>query len=185
MNLRELIPNLQRKSYRTRLNILWGTVAVLAVILMAVWVTTIQSEIINMNTSGSKDNAPKQEQPNSSFIKVERIESNDAGAFKIYFNINNPTNDIINFSTADNIKLLVNDAKLTPLRILDRQKKTFVSRILSHTQNFGILYFNPTSADFGTLTFSDLFFEKKPDSLFKEEFNLDFQALNKPEQLRK
>jgi hypothetical protein len=116
---------------------------------------------------------------------VERIESNDAGAFKIYFNINNPTNDIINFATTDNIKLLVNDAKLNPLRILDRQKKPFVSRILSHTQNFGILYFNPTSADFGTLTFSDLFFEKKPDGLFKEEFNLDFQALNKPEELRK
>lgn len=187
MKLTELISNLQKKPYQTRLRILWTTVAVVGLFLMVIWIATIRSEVAGLNLKNDilSLTEKKQAEENSNFIKIERIESADTGAFKIFFSVNNPTDDILNFAAVENIKLTVNNTPISPLRILDRQKKSFVLKILSHTQNFGILYFNPPNDEAGQLTFSDLFFEKKPEQLFKENFDLVFQELNKPEELRK
>jgi hypothetical protein len=104
--------------------------------------------------------------------------------FNVYFNLNNTTDDILNFSKASDITLIVNDQTFHPSQINDRQGKPFAQKILSFTQNFGILVFPALSGDSGQLTFDQMTFERSSDKPLKQTLNLDFKELEKTSNLR-
>lgn len=118
------------------------------------------------------------------YLSVSRTEVKD-GKLLIFFSVKNDTSDILNFSKAENIKLNVKNKEYHADKVNNRQNQQFVSKILSHSQNFGILEFKTSSTSgSGELSFDNLFFEQNPDSIFKEILPVDLNKLMKPETLR-
>jgi len=166
------------------MRILWGSTAVAAVIVVAIWGLSLRSQIGSFNASELIDLTEKEQQEASQkFVKVERVELT-AEAAKFFFTINNPTDDILNVSDINNINLDIASQALNPIKLLDRQGKTFVRKALSKTENFGILEFPPLEAADATLVFENLFFEKHPETVFKEILELDLADLQSNQELR-
>jgi hypothetical protein len=187
MSLSDRLEKLQKKPYETRIKILWGTVIICGVILLLVWMLSLKNVFSNVD-SKSLIKVPvtqTQTSPGTSteFVAVERVEQTQT-SLKIYFNINNPTDDILNVSKLNNVSLTEKNNTTQPKQITDRQGQAFVQKVLSHTQNFGILTFSGTNASSGTLTFDQMFFEKSSDKLFSQTLNLDFNKLNQESNLR-
>lgn len=184
MNVRDFIKNLQNKPYETRVKILWGGVIVIGILLVFAWVFSLKSTISGLDKNSSANSAPA-ETPTAKtqYITIERAETS-AGNLRIYFKIKNPSNDILNFSKLEDIKLVAGGRELSPVKLLDRQNKPFVQKILSKTENFGMLTFLSEMPDEGKLSFDQLFFENQPQLIFKETSDLDFSQLVKTEELR-
>ena len=66
----------------------------------------------------------------------------------------------------------------------DRQGQLFVEKVLSNTQNFGILVFDNLEAESATLTFNQMFFEQNPTQILSQKFELDFKKLQQDSNLR-
>jgi hypothetical protein len=190
MRFDDFIRNLQKKPYAVRLRILWSTTIIVAVVLLAVWVATIKNGADSLagqdlfTITQESDQAEEARAEESDHISVERVETTKAGAFQIFFKIKNSSNDILNFSPLEKITLEINKTNLKPLEILDRQGNPFVRKILSNTENFGTLIFTGVEGKSGTLSFEGLFLEQKPQTLFREILNLDFEELNQIQELR-
>lgn len=194
MNLNDFVRGLQDKPYNIRVRILWTTTIIVAIVLIAIWLSTVKNEIANIDNSGfanldkNTDTEKSSEQTiteRNTYIAVERTELDETGAFQIFFKVNNSTQDILNFSPLEQIKLEINGASLTPLQINDRQDNPFVQKILSNTENFGTLVFSQLDTDTGRLIFDELYFEQNPNEIFKESLDLDFKKLNGTWELRK
>ena len=177
------INRLQNLSYKTRVRILWGTAAIAAIALIAVWSFNLRSDFKTVNTGDLLGDTATGAQTQNKYVKVERISTDDQG-LRIYFSIENPTDEILNFSPVDAINLEFGNAGIKPLSILNRQDQPFVQKILSHTTQFGILVFGPIEAQKATLSFGNLFFENSTQASFKETLELDLDKLNKQEELR-
>ena len=184
--MRDFISDLQNKPYATRVKILWGTTIGFALILIIAWAVSLKTTI--KNTSGQPlitppvqgDNANQTE---ANLLAVERTET-AGNILKIYFNFNNQTDDILNVSKLEDITLITASEQQKPSKMLDRQGQTFVRKILSHTQNFGVLVFDPVAENEATLTFNKMFLEKNPDQLLKQTVDLDFSKLNQDPTVR-
>ncbi len=175
----DFIKNLQEKPYATRMKILWGTVGVVTVLLIVIFVFNLKSAIkqtggptFNPTTPGANS-----EETSLKLATVERVEK-DGTTLKVYFNFNNETDDILNLSKLEDITLKIKEGDLKPEQLTNRQGQTFVQKVLSHTQNFGILTFRNVSSASGTLVFDQMFFEKTPEQLFSQSLELDFNKLN-------
>jgi len=184
--MKDYIAELQKKPYATRVKILWGTTATFAVMLVVIWSLSLKSTI--KNSSGQplvpqNSGAADVDQKETNFLNVERTEI-AGNTLKIYFNLNNQTDDILNVSKIADIELSTEAGILRPTKMVDRQGQTFVQKILSHTQNFGVLLFPTTSELEATLTFNEMFLEKNPDQLLKQSIELDFSKLNQDSQVR-
>ncbi len=184
--MKDYIAELQKKPYATRVKILWGTTAAFAVILLAVWSLSLKSTI--KNSSGQplipqSSQNPSVDQEEANFLTVERTET-AGNVLKIYFNLNNQTDDILNVSKITDIELTTEAGTLKPTKMTDRQGASFVQKILSHTQNFGVLTFAATNEKEGTLTFNEMFLEKNPDQLLMQSLELDFSKLNQDSKVR-
>jgi len=184
--MRDFIGELQKKPYATRVKILWGATAAFAIILVVIWSVSLKSTI--ENSSGqplipqtSEDSNVSQEE--TSFLTVERTETT-GNTLKIYFNLNNQTDDILNVSKIADIELTTEGGTLKPTKMTDRQGLTFVQKILSHTQNFGILTFPAANGNEATLIFNEMFLEKNPEALLKQTIELDFSKLNQDSKVR-
>jgi hypothetical protein len=178
------LETLQQKPYATRVKILWGTTAVLALVILGIWVISIKTSI--KNTPGNllvPNLVNGKAQSDSQFISVEGAETTAAGT-KIYFNFNNQTDDILNVSTIENIHLTANGETVKPTALNDRQGQPFAKKILSHTQVFGVLTFPQINSPTGTLTFEEMFLEKLPDSYLKQSIDLDLNKLKLDAKLR-
>lgn len=128
-----------------------------------------------------ENETPTQE---AKYVKVERVESSNNN-FKIYFSVHNTQTDILNFSSSNEVKLTASGKTIGPERIVDRQNKPFVQKILSKTENFGILIFPQINSQTAELLFEDLYFENQPDKIFKELLSLDIDELTKNQEVRK
>lgn len=183
-NFPDLINDLQNKPYNTRVKILWGTIIVVAIILFILWILGLKSTIGDLNKADltRSDTAKVASATQVSVGAVERIES--GSNLKIYFNFTNPTDDILNISRIEDISLTVRGKSVAPTGLTDRQGKPFVQKILSHTQNFGILVFPKTDLDLGQLIFNQIFFEQSPDQMLSQEIDLDLKKLEKSNKLR-
>jgi hypothetical protein len=184
--MRDFIGELQKKPYETRIKILWGVTIGFGIILIALWSLNIKSTI--KNSSGQplipiSENTNLPDQDESNFITVERVEISSS-ALRIYFNLNNQTDDILNVSRLAGIELTTDQGTIRPTQIQDRQNQTFVQKVLSHTQNFGVLVFPSINADKGSLTFNGMFLEKNPDQILKQTLELDFSKLNQDSKIR-
>jgi len=183
--MNDFITNLQKKPYETKVRILWGVSLTIGIILIVVWLGSLKNMI--SNTSGqavvTTNPLPISTKSQILFIKVERVEKTTT-ALKIYFNINNPTDDILNIPSGDNVTLNSAGANTHPQTLLDRQSQPFAKKILSHTQMFGILVFPATPDTQGTLTFDQMFMEQTPDQKLSQELFLDFARLNQNPQVR-
>ena len=182
----DLISKIQKKPYETRVRILWGTVLALAVIIFIAWIFGIKSTLNNVNKSDLiKINNPTTTTPqtNTVFARVERVELG-RDQLKVYFNFNNSTDDILNISKLEDVSLQINSATIKPAQITDRQNAPFVQKILSHTQNFGILFFPATDAKKANLIFDQMFLESQPANLFQQKLDLNLSELNSKAQLR-
>lgn len=184
--MKDYIAELQKKPYATRVKILWGTVVVFAVLLLIIWSLSLKATIKNSSgqplipqNSGNTDI----DQTEVSFLSVERSEV-AGNILKLYFNLNNQTDDILNVSKIADIELKTPAGIIKPTKITDRQGMTFVQKILSHTQNFGVLTFPATTETKASLTFNEMFLEKNPDQLLKQTVELDFSKLNQDSQVR-
>ena len=179
--LSEYISLLQQKPLHVRIRILWGTTLVLGILLIAVWGMTLKAELNSI--SGNQENNEPLKQTSSQYIFVERAESQD-DTLTLYFRVNNPTNDILNFSKLEDIEFTVQGTTLKPSKFTDRQGQSFVQKILSHSENFGTLVFSLEEAADSSITFDDLYFESKPETIFKETLELDLEKLSQPQELR-
>ena len=185
LNPEELIDNLQKKPYATRVKILWGSIIVVALILVLVWILGLRSTIGHLDTA-DLIKTPTKTLNNSTPVNYGQVEwaQSDAGGLKIFFNFNNQTQDILNVPALSNISLDINGSAVTPIKITDRQGNPFVQKVLSHTQNFGILVFPRTPDGTGSLTFDQMFFELFPDRLLSQEIDIDLKKLEKTGKLR-
>lgn len=182
----DFIKNLQDKPYETRVRILWGTVIVLGIILFFAWIFGLKSSLGNIKGSSliqldTGSNAVVE--TNVKFASVEYAEQTN-NILKIYFNFNNPTDDILNVSKLDDIVLTVDGKQTRPSKITDRQGNAYVQKILSHTQNFGILTFPTIKTTKATLSFDQMSLEKSPADIFVQNLELNFKQLNKPSNIR-
>lgn len=182
---KNFLKNLRHKPYATKVKILWTITVSVAVILVIIWGYTLRNQISKLDGEKLIDLPDLRNQPQveSKFVKIERVESS-AKELKIFFSVKNESNDILNFSRAEEVGLEANNSTLVPLYLLDRQNKPFVQKILSKTENFGILIFPPVQADHAVITFKDLYFEKTPQELLKETIKLNLDELTKDQTLR-
>lgn len=183
INFERLISQLRQKPYQTRIKILWTTTAVAGLLVLAVWGVSLKSEINKLDGQKLLPEINAQQENDKKFVEVERVESS-GNAFNIFFRVKNDTNDILNFSRAEEVTLQARGTEISPNQISDRQNKQFVQKILSHTENFGVLVFPPLNSDSAELTFKDLYFEKSPETIFKEVLELDLDELKKDQTLR-
>lgn len=187
MVFNNFLQNLQNKPYATKVKILWGTVSVIGTILIVIWIASLKSEINqlqpNPTNTASNNSGQKTIVLAGNYIRVERAETTDGG-MKLYFAVNNTTDDILNFSKLTDIKLNVSDGNLTPIKLTDRQGKPFVQKILSHTSNFGTLLFSLKDAGVRQITFGQMYFERSPEKIFSQTIDLDFSQLKKALDLR-
>lgn len=185
--MQSVLSYLQKLPYSTRLRILWSTVVLAGLVLLVLWFFSLQKEVENLNNQSSlitSGNALGAQKTSSGLVEVERVELTET-SLRILFNVNNQSNDILNFSSAENIELVINGQVIKPMRVLDRQNKAFVSKILSETRNFGVLVFQPMETSDATLTFDDLYYEKRSETLLKETLELDLEELTSKQELRK
>jgi hypothetical protein len=121
----------------------------------------------------------------TAYADIERVERTEK-LLKIYFNFKNPTDDILNIPKLEEIALNVGATELRPQKITDRQGKIFVQKILSHTQNFGILIFPPSASDRdqASLTWNGMFLETNPDGKFSQKIELNLKELSQPAKVR-
>lgn len=184
--MKDFIANLQKKPYETKIRILWGAGLTVGVILIIVWIFSLKGTIQN---SGNPTFVPTTTQSSTStksqiqFVSVERVEKTTA-TLKIYFNVNNPTDDILNIPSSDNITLNSADSNTHPQTVQNLQNQPFARKILSHTQVFGLLIFGTTADTQGKLTFDQMFMEQTPDQMLKQELTLNFSRLNQTPQVR-
>jgi hypothetical protein len=185
MSIQDFVTKLQNLPYQSRVKILWGTVGVMAVLLIVLWVINLKSSIGGEEQSGtdSGQNTAENIQNDVSYASVEWVESSSTN-FKIFFNFNNTTDDILNVSSLSDIELNYNDSKINPTKILDRQGSAFVEKVLSHTQKFGVLVFPPLTAQKGELTFNQMFFDQKQSDFLTQTLKLDFKELKETDKLR-
>lgn len=183
--MNDFIKNLQEKPYETRVKILWGTVGVVAIIILAVWVITLKANIKNLDGKNllSTPATTSINQSPSNFASVERAEISGQN-LKLYFNFNNPTSDILNVSKNSDISLDIDGKQETPTQMTDRQGQPFVQKVLSKTQNFGILVFPAPRDSSGKLTFNQIFFEQTPSQIFNQTIDLDLKKLEQDSNLR-
>ena len=179
MSLSHYIQQIQKLPYRSRVKILWGTTVSIAIILVLVWVATIKLSIKPINTDALQIKSQQTER----YIKVERLELAN-GTTQIFFSIKNTTDKILSFSRAEDIILNIGDTGLKPTRILTRQNKPFVQKILSNNEEFGILVFGELEPDEATITFSNLYFENTPETVFEEAVEVDLGKLPNEQPIR-
>src|SRR5258708_17631500 len=125
----DFIKKLQEKPYEVKLRIIWGTVIGAAIVLVVILIFNIKDtlknvdgkKLIDLNTSSGRTAA----NTNIQYASVERVERT-AKVLKIYFNLNNPTNDILNVSKVSDITLAFDGSEVKPQSILDRQGNPFV-----------------------------------------------------------
>ncbi len=174
----------QSLPYGTRVKMFWAIFILVAVGLTYLIIQSIKSTIINAGGNLTKIENTKSEQSPIDFASVERVEISDTG-LKIYFNFYNPTSDILNISKLADIRLRTGNITMNAQKVTDRQGKTFVQKVLSRTQNFGIVYFpNPETSE-ADLIFDDMSLERNFTSLFQQTIKLKFDELNKPSNVRK
>ena len=189
MNPNQLLRNLQNKPYPVRIRILWISTIIIGIMLLTIWLISLKKNLsdlsgFNVLDINNAQNSQIVSKSQTQYIKIERVDSTNDGAFQIFFKINNPTLDILNFPPAEKIALNTDRTKLVPLKISDRQGKPFVQKILSKTENFGVLIFQSVKADTGTLIIDELYFEQKPQTIFQETLELNFKELAKSQELR-
>ena len=183
--LSDLIAKLQSKPYQTRVKILWGIVLVCSVLIVVLWGFNLQktiSRIDGVDLNPLDDDAQAIVQ-NSEYVKVERVEITD-DIVRVYFNVENPTDDILTFSKLSDVRLIAKEKIISPEQITDRQGRPFVQKILSRTQNFGIVDFKAVEEKSGELFFENLSFEQNQKTIFKEKVELNFEKLKKDQELR-
>ncbi|MEO8065997.1 MAG: hypothetical protein ABI643_04070 [Candidatus Doudnabacteria bacterium] len=180
-----LVGHLQKQPYDTRVRIMWGTVGIVAVILFVLWVLNLKSTISHLDTSDLIKSGATQAASIAqvSYAAVERVEIS-GNILKLYFNFNNPSDDILNISKLSDISILVGGKQVTPTQMTDRQGQQFVRKVLSHTQNFGILTFPETDGNSAELSFNQMFFEKTPDQVLSQKIDLDLKKLQTKANLR-
>lgn len=187
MKPEDLLEKLRSKPYETRVRILWSTVIVIGVLLAVIWITSLRGTIKSFNTRDLLKTAPQSTITSAvsdkDYVSIERVDKLNSG-LRIYFNVKNETDDILNFPQTDDITLTAEDQTLHPIQILDRQNQPFVVKVLSHTQNFGILVFPPVGADSAKLTVDEMSFEKTAENSFHQDFDLNFNDLQTPNKLR-
>jgi hypothetical protein len=178
------INKLQEYSYPTRVKILWATFLVVAIGLTGLIIQSIKSTVTNAGANLTKVEFSKLlPESKTSYVSIERVERTD-NILKIYFNINNTGNDILNVPKLTDIDLKIDDQVLNPQRITDRQGKVFAQKVLSYTQAFGILFFPKIDGSSATLTFDGMFLERDPVHTFRQTINLDLDKLSKQSEVR-
>lgn len=182
--MKNFLSELQKKPYETRVKILWGTTAVAAIVIIVIWTFTLKDTVGNIGpislTPSGQINKNQSEISVITIERAERINNN----LRIYFNINNATDDILTFSKLEDVELELSSGKKQPISLLDRQGLPLVQKVLSHTQIFGTLIFDNTEETEATLKFNNMFFEKAPDNTLMQTLPLNLQTLIQNSEVR-
>lgn len=179
----DFIKRLQDKPEKTRTRILFVTSGVAAIAVFSIWLATFKHQIGSINGSNTQNPSVQTSQASQPhYLSVSRAEV-VANKLNVYFAASNDTNDILDFSKLNDINLNANGKNYNPTQVTDRQGQPYVSKVLSHGQNFGILTFD-ANAKSGQITFDNLSFEQSPTTLFKETLDLDFDKLESTQDIR-
>jgi hypothetical protein len=175
MKIPEIIQNLQNKPEQTRTRIFWSASTVAVIVVVAVWLVSFKNDVKNITLSGSQTTANATKESTPHYLSLESSELKDDHLL-IYFSAQNDTGDILNFSQISNISLIIDGKKYQPSKITTRTNTDFVQKILSQSQNFGVLTFEKITKGYGQLTFDNLFFEQSPQDT-KEVIPLNLDKL--------
>ncbi len=183
MNLNQITNYLRSRSPEAKNRIMVSVIILAVVILGALWVNNIKKEVSALNPPG--------EVADASLVSTEErivIEGMETilGKKYIYFKVKNNTNDILNFSPIEKIQLESNRGEvLRPEKILGRQDKIFIKKVLSNSEEFGILVMPDFEQDrYIRAVFDGMFFEQQQDKVFKETLEVDFSKLTPLQELR-
>lgn len=171
---------IQSKPYETRVKILWITTTIAAICLVAVWAVNLKAQIKNFSPKPEGQNQTIESAPRYASVDRAEITNNEV---KIFFKINNNTTNILNVSKKDYVRLEIDGKIYTPIRVTNRQGNDFVAKVLSHTEEFGILIFENIQGNSGKLTFDQLSFEGET-TIFRESFEINLDKLNQTKEIR-
>ena len=175
---------IQQQPYETRVKILWSVVALVAIGLLFLMINSIRNTIANADGTLIQIEAAKYvPQSSVDYVAVESVEQNDKSV-KIYFNLNNPGTDILNVPKLSNITFNYGSTVVHPQKLTDRQGNPFVQKVLSHTQNFGIMIFPSITGQKGSLVFDQMYLEQAPNDVFQQKLWLDLNQLSKVPKVR-
>ncbi len=176
------LKSIQEQPFQTRLRILYAVTAVIGIVLFVIWFMTTRGAVRRTDFSDISEVFGTKQQPivtSQKYINVEWVEKAD-GKMLIFFKVTNDTPSILNLPQLGGISLQVGEDKYNAEIITTRQQTQFVQKVLSNSQNFGILVFSDMELTRADLVFDQMFFENKPDVFFQERFEVDFEELNKP-----
>lgn len=186
----KLLSYVQNLPLNTRIKIMWISVVIVAIILVGVWFYTLKQQVQNTDFSdlpnlnqNQTTNQPESINAETGYASVEWVDRTD-GTLKIYFKINNPTNNILSLSRKDQVTLVSDNLSQEASLLTDRQGNPFAQKALSQSENYGVATFEDPSQDTATIRFDSLYFENQPSQFFFEEKKLDLDKLNKPIDLR-
>lgn len=178
------LKQIQQQSYETRSRIFWIVVAGMAVVLVILIVQSIKNTIGNVGGNLVQIEAAKYvPESTTTYVRVEGVTQNSQ-TLQVYFNINNSGTDILNVSKLSQITFTFGSNVIHPSKITDRQGNPYAQKILSHTQNFGILVFPGIGNQKGSLLFDQMFLETAPSDLFQQKIWFDINQQSNPTQVR-
>ncbi|MGE5297543.1 MAG: hypothetical protein ACM3KM_00020 [Acidobacteriaceae bacterium] len=176
------LTSIQNLPLRKRIRILWITLGVAAIAILAIWYFSLSGSVNLMG--GEKQNENISRPVGNKYVKVDWAQKLD-GNLEVYFKVKNDTQNILNFSNKDQVTLKYDDTRSQASKIEDRQGQEFVKKVLSNTEVYGKVVF-PDVGDTKKLVldFDNLFFETDPNNSFIEEVTIDLSTLQEPLEIR-
>lgn len=157
---------------------MWGSSVIATALVVSVWFVSFKQDVKQLSGAGLV-NLPQEIITTTHYLNIESAEIKDNRTY-LYFSIKNDTANILNFSDPSNIEFSINKQIVKPASITDRQAKPFAQKILSNSQNFGILVFNQALSGRGDISFNNLAFEQGSGTIFKEVITVDLSKLRAP-----
>lgn len=184
MKLNQINEYLQTRSDRTKNRIILFVVILAALGFGYLWINSLSGNfgdlsadsIIPKGDSGAEVSTQK-------FISLEAKENKDGKTY-IYFKIENPTDDILNFSATDDIFIRTESRDIEAEKITNRQNQEFVRKVLSKTTNYGVITFPQLTPAESIIIFDIMFLEQNPNNIFKEELEFNIENLDEVGELR-
>jgi hypothetical protein len=184
MKLAEKINFLQQLPIKARMRILWVSVAIIAVALIFIWINSLTNMVGKFNLSEITNLGPEAQKTEvSQYVTVESFEKY-GNKIALYFRVANNTNNILSFSRPGDVTIVTDKKSQKVISMKKRQGTEFAKKVLSNTEEFGILEFDDPDTDNFKLSFDNLFFENDPEKLLTEIVAINLKGLGKPVELR-
>lgn len=165
-----------------KIKIIAGVGAVSLAALAFIWTSSIKQQFTQLDAA-DVTGQPGSVLSASNHVTLEYTELKDKKRY-VYFKVQNPTNNILNFSKPENITFRHKSGTTPVFTLTDRQQSAFPVKILSNTVVYGVAVFDQLVDTSGDMVFDNLYFDDQPTVIFKESIFVDFGKLKTIQELR-